>query len=678
MLATRKGREALEVVFRIEEDDGRIARLRAYGFCPETIRAVGEASPRDSRCARTESRPRSRRRSGEMRVGVGSRTRIVALGIVAAVLAACSDASSPPAPKILWHECDPAVVDPDYIELLGERLTCATLAVPLDYDDSRKGTIDLALLRVAAGDPSRRRNAIFLNPGGPGGDGLELGAGFAALFASADPNDPLGAKLRRLSDEYDMLGFSPRGVGSSTHLDCELDASYRVELLPTTDFSPENLAAIYENQRLDALACRANPLTPYINTDAVVRDMDLVRQALGDEKLSYLGYSYGTWLGIWYASRFPERVDRMMIDSTVDYTESLPKIALDQPPALQFVLDELVIPYAATLDARFGLGTSPEAIRGIFGSLPAELQTALSYALYSLLFSQRTADQVVVQLGAAKGVGEVMRAFSDAPQEELEARVAERRYAPDEEIDQAMREAAGDLLSGALQLKSGDTDPVDVDAGDAVNVAVKCNDGPSPTDPAYWNQKIAEQREVAPTFVIGVNCTEEWGGPTVVRPDVERARRVPNILMVQNQYDPATPLPGALKTYELLGNASLIYNTRAYTHGVFPSNEACVDGPVAEFFAADEIPGRFVVECEGKGLLDDLPSGVARAASAPGSELPETLRAQAVRGETGDTSGAYLDRELAHALIERIHDEIHAATAEKRATSALRGLLSGK
>ncbi|HEY8517236.1 MAG TPA: alpha/beta fold hydrolase, partial [Candidatus Binatia bacterium] len=595
-------------------------------------------------------------------MGARSKTRILATYLAAAMLAACSDAPAPPTPEIAWHDCDPSVSDPDSIKQLGERLQCATVAVPLDHDDPRKGTIDFALSRVAAGDPSRRRNAIFVNPGGPGGDGLRLGVRIGALFALADPSTPLGAQLRRVSDEYDVIGFSPRGVGSSTNLTCHSDEPYRVAFLPTVLFTPENLAASYENQLLNARACQANPLTPYINTDAVVRDMDLVRRALGDEKLSYLGYSYGTWLGIWYASRFPERVDRMVIDSVFDYaTGTLTTIGLNQPPALQFVLDEIVSPYAATKDATFGLGTSPQEIRGIFGSLPVELQTVLSGELYLRLFSQRRADEVVVQLGAAKGVAEVMREFPDAPPDEVMRRIAERRFAPDDAIDQQMREAAEALFFWALELEQEDTEPVEVPADTAVNIAVVCNDTPSPTDPAYWNQQIAELREVAPAFFGGLNCTDEWGGPTVVQPDVDRARRVPNILMVQDQYDPATPLAGALATYELLGNASLIYNTRSYTHGVFPTNEACVDGAVADFFVADEIPGHFVLECEGKGLLDGAPAAAARAASAPGSELPEVLRAQAVRGESGDASGAYLDPELASALVQQIHDEIRDA-----------------
>ncbi|HEY8517238.1 MAG TPA: alpha/beta fold hydrolase [Candidatus Binatia bacterium] len=596
------------------------------------------------------------------------------MGIAAAVLAACSDASSPPTPEIVWHACDPSVIDPDYIEQLGERLTCATIEAPIDYDDPRKGTIDLALLRVAAGDPSRRRNAIFMNPGGPGGDGLELGADYGAMFANANPNDPIGAKLRQLSDEYDILGFSPRGVGQSTNLVCQLDENYLVELLPTTVFTPENLAAIYENQLRDARACRANPLTPYINTDAVVQDMDLVRRGLGDEKLSYLGFSYGTWLGIWYASRFPEHVDRMVLDSTVDYTfESLAMTGNAQAVPMQFVLDELIIPYAAVLDPLFGLGRSAEEIRAIFGSLPVELQAVFSNEVYGLLFDQERADDVVVRLGAAKGVGEVMRAFPDASREELEVRVAERRYAPDDEVDDAMREAAGELLSNALDLKSGITRPVTLHSEDAVNKSVTCNDGPAPTDPEFWNQQAAELRDVAPAYFhdrLELNCTEEWGGPTVVRPSVDGARRVPNILMVQDQYDAATPLDGALRTYELLGNASLIYNSRSYTHGVFPSGEACVDVTVADFFVADDIPGHFVVECEGKGLLDALrdqiPADAAIAASASGSGLPETLRAQALRGASGDMSRAYLDPEWARTLTRRIHDKVRDAALAAR------------
>ena len=580
---------------------------------------------------------------------------LLVAALAAALSSACSNTSDVSAGGLSWQECDPDTVPAKVVEELDGRVACAVLQVPLDHADPRKGTIDFALLRVAAAKPAERRGAIFTNPGGPGGDGIGLGLYLGRLFAIADPATPIGSRLRALSDRYDVIGFSPRGVGSSTKLECRLDATYATELLPTSDGSPANLDAILHNQELDARACRRDPLTPFINTDATARDMDLARRAMGDERLSYLGYSYGTWLGIWYASLFPDHVDRMMIDSTVDYgEESLTGNGQAEP--LQLVLDRFVIPWAAASDAKFGLGDSDEEIRAIFGSLPVELQTVLSDRLYGLLFSQERAGRVVEELGAAKGVGAILREHPGASDTEMIAATATQRYAPDAAVDEAMRRNAAAQMEGFLALAHRIPIPVAIGDDNSVNKAVTCNDGPSPTDPAFWNLQLETLRVTAPAYFhdrFELNCTDTWSGPTVTKPDVAGARRVPNILMAQDQFDPATPLPGALRTYALLGNASLIYNTRSYSHGVFPSDDACVDLAVADFFLDDEIPPRFVVECIGRGLLNEAEAAPdARVASTRG--LPPELQAVSRPGAVGRTSDGFADADAARAAMRDV------------------------
>jgi len=175
------------------------------------------------------------------------------------------------------------------------------MIAPADYSNPGKGLIEVALSRVAAENPNSRKGAIFFNPGGPGGDGLNLAPVFGSLWSIANPSDPLGSKFLQISQEYDLIGFSPRGVGSSTQLLCQLPNSFYLPTkFPELAQGIQNQYNLYENTELNAKSCQANPLTPYINSDATARDMDLARSLLGDPKLSYIGYSYGTWLGAWY------------------------------------------------------------------------------------------------------------------------------------------------------------------------------------------------------------------------------------------------------------------------------------------------------------------------------------------------------------------------------------------
>ena len=222
--------------------------------------------------------------------------------MVAAVLllAACGggDGDDPLAgfkgQKLAWQSCDPAILGDSgaatlnksnvTLERFGTRLSCATMRAPLDYANPGKGELQVAFMRVAAEDPAQRQGAIMLNPGGPGGDGLILAPVFGAMWSGADEQTTTGALYRQMARSFDLVGFSPRGTGASTRLQCNSDETKKFVANETADRSPTNLAAMLYNARLSAEACAKNPLTPYLNTDATARDMDLMRHLLGDEK----------------------------------------------------------------------------------------------------------------------------------------------------------------------------------------------------------------------------------------------------------------------------------------------------------------------------------------------------------------------------------------------------------
>ena len=179
--------------------------------------------------------------------------------------------------------------------------------MPLDYADPAGSTIELSLNELPARHPEERIGSLLVNPGGPGGSGLEFVAGGINLPTA-------------MLDRFDIVGFDPRGVGASTGLPCGDDT---VPAFRRVDSSPDNAD---EQSALDAAAkdvaddCATNAgqLLPHLGTDDVVRDMDTIRQALGEDQLNYLGISYGTLLGLRYATLFPQQARAIAIDGVVD------------------------------------------------------------------------------------------------------------------------------------------------------------------------------------------------------------------------------------------------------------------------------------------------------------------------------------------------------------------------
>jgi pimeloyl-ACP methyl ester carboxylesterase len=190
-----------------------------------------------------------------------------------------------------------------------ESMECAELDVPLDYADPDGESISVSLLRVPASDDDQRIGSLVVNPGGPGGSGVDYAARGEVFF---------GAEVRAA---FDVVGFDPRGVARSTPIDCLTDAE--LDTMVASDPDPETLR---EARRSDALirefgqGCleRSGDLTRHVSTEEAARDMDVLRSALGEERLTYFGASYGTFLGATYADLFPTRVGRMVFDGAVD------------------------------------------------------------------------------------------------------------------------------------------------------------------------------------------------------------------------------------------------------------------------------------------------------------------------------------------------------------------------
>jgi len=247
-----------------------------------------------------------------------------------------SAAPSEPPPRITWTSC-------------GRGFQCGILRAPKDYADPSAGVLEVSLIRRRAGDPERRVGQLLVNPGGPGGSGVDL------------VRDGTRAFPRAILQRFDLIGFDPRGVNSSTAVRCIDNLDPRAQLDPSPDDDAE-LDALVDDARDYAAACakRNANLLPYLSTDAVVDDLERIRRGLGGEKLNYLGFSYGTLIGALYAERYPANIRAFVLDAAVDPALDLVGLRTGQAEAFDEALERFLADCAKRTECLFhhGSGTA--------------------------------------------------------------------------------------------------------------------------------------------------------------------------------------------------------------------------------------------------------------------------------------------------------------------------------
>ena len=242
--------------------------------------------------------------------------RVYALLLAAAVLLTACAATVKPFPTatndvsiLQWKTCK------GYFQ-------CATLKVPIDYTDQSLGTFDIAVVRYRDANQRDRIGSLVLNPGGPGVSGIDY-----ALNAEYIINPDVLAR-------YDIVGFDPRGIGQSAPITCltavEQDASFASD--PKPDNDAEYQQGLKESQEFVEKCLAKTPFLENYTTANTALDMELLRQGLGDKKLNYLGFSYGTYLGTLYAQRFPHNVGRFVLDGAIN-----PAMNIEQQTMVQAV-----------------------------------------------------------------------------------------------------------------------------------------------------------------------------------------------------------------------------------------------------------------------------------------------------------------------------------------------------
>ncbi|MEV7045753.1 alpha/beta hydrolase [Amycolatopsis sp. NPDC051061] len=430
-------------------------------------------------------------------------------------------------------------------------LQCTTMKVPLDYraPDGRK--IDVAVSRLPSKNPAKRRGVLLTNPGGPGGEGLDY---------------PQLLKLVKLPqsvlDEYDLIGFDPRGVGHSTPVTCDLTTDQMaVGNLPYAK-GPADVVKQAELAKTEARQCAAAStasMLPYVTTANTARDMDEIRAALGESTVSYLGASYGTYLGAVYTTMFPERSDRFVLDSNlgpggydIDAMRGFGRGMEDRfPDFAKF----------AAAHPEYGLGATPAQVTAKFHELAARLDRNPVEGLTGSLFRGFTF--------------ELLYATDLTP-------LAEDWQA----LDQGRKPKSAATLAAPPENLF------------AARLAVLCGDSAWPRSVASYQVDVAVDRIRYPLIGAGsanIGACAFWPSAPV-EPKVRITGRGPaNVLMVQNERDPGTPLANARKLRAAFGDRARLVTADQGGHGayLFGPNQ-CANSAVTGFLVTGSHPAHDV------------------------------------------------------------------------------------
>lgn len=438
-------------------------------------------------------------------------------------------------------------------------LEFATLEVPLDYDDPSAGTIELAVARRPARDPDRRIGPLLMNPGGPGASGVEL----VGLIGFLLPSD--------LLDRFDLVGWDPRGVGRSTQVECGdgefMDRYLAVDPVPPT---PEAEAEAEALAREFAERCDedSGELLAHIHTEASARDMDEIRKALGEEQITYVGFSYGTYLGATYAELFPERVRAFVLDGA--YSRSVGAADLSAGQAAGF---------ERSVDAWFEWCRSTKCDFASEPDLGASFDALMeSIRAEPLPTDDRDGRELTVGLA---WTGVIVAMYTPELWPNLARALAEARD-----------EGDGSRLLGLADMYNERRPDGTYSTLQRAFIAYSCMDGPTPTpeeEAAAAEATLAVAPRVGPVFVSSPNPCEYWPVEPVGTAEPFQVSGTPPILVIATTGDPATPYDWGVALAEELADAVLL-TVEAEGHTAFASGNRCVDDIVVDYLLTVELP----------------------------------------------------------------------------------------
>jgi pimeloyl-ACP methyl ester carboxylesterase len=437
---------------------------------------------------------------------------------------------------------------------------CATLTVPVDYQDPSGETVDLKLQRAPALDQDDKVGSLVVNPGGPGAPGTTMAANADGYFRE------------QLRDRVDIVAFDPRGTGESDPVDCLSDAD--LDAYVAQDPSPDDAAEgdeLVANQDDFFAGCVADSddLVGHVSTVEAARDMDVLRSALGEEKLSYLGFSYGTSLGATYAQLFPANVGRLVLDGAQDPTLDAREGSLSQAAGFQTALDAYVDDCVDGGDCF--LGADRDAALATIEGLLADIEESplptsqgrelevgnAVYGIIAPLYSRET--WYALDLGlkeALAGTGDVLMQLSDS---------------------YSSRNPDGTYANNLLEALA----------------AISCLDDPTTVEPADVPAQYPDFEEASPTFgkvfawflvgCHGIQVKASEPAPTI------RAEGAAPIVVVGTTRDPATPYAEAVALADQLASGVLLTRD-GDGHTAYNSGNDCIDEAIEGYLIDGAVP----------------------------------------------------------------------------------------
>ncbi|NGN62657.1 alpha/beta hydrolase [Streptomyces sp. A7024] len=479
--------------------------------------------------------------------------------------------------KISWKNCaaqqskelrEAGFTPPAY----AKRLQCGSVKAPRIYASPGRGDVEIHMVRLPKTGDGERPGSLVLNFGGPGESGME---GLREM----------GAKFATLNQRYDLVAHDPRGVGASAPVECAQPDEADLEGFEETDRTPDNpteaevLAAV--NGTLNE-ACRrsAGRLLPWVGTVASTRDLDVLRAALGDKKLNYLGFSYGTFLGANYLHKFPGNAGRVVLDGVENPTQTPREELESQAKAFDHAMDDFLADCAQRGARQCPLGTDPkeakEGLEALFTALDGKTLPTDAGGLDQDVFVNAMKNAMY-----SKGDGwpALRRAFGALLDDD----------------DGAPLAALGGATPGnGLRTADGGAGEQAADNSDDAFRAINCRDTSKRYGPKDYTAALADFTKASPLFGKLVanellQCTD-WpvaGDNDPHRVDAEGA---PKALLVATVNDPATPYPGGVALAKALGNDSVELTYTGDGHGAYVTNSRCVHSKVEDFLFDGKLP----------------------------------------------------------------------------------------
>lgn len=492
----------------------------------------------------------------------------VLLFVAAAVSVSANAVSSASVPRttrphttaVHWTPCD-------------SKFRCATIPVPIEYSHPNLGTIKLSVVEL----PSTGLHPIgdvFTNPGGPGASGVQFLEQNYSSFS------------KRLRANFNLVSWDPRGVGASTPAVSCLNAAQmrRFTMLTPNPTTPKQVHRVLTATRQYVTGCQAH--TPHlvlanVGTRTTIEDLDTLRADLGQAKLDYLGFSYGTYIGELYAQRYPTHIRAMVLDGTID--PSLGLVGSDEQQALGFEGDlRAFFSWCNTNGACHQ--QLPNGAKNEYDQLMARFASGEDD---TATFKPRYGGTQQVTLGVAElGVISTLYAKSEWP------------YLG-QAIAQGLTKVAGNgnlLAEFAYEYEGLQSNGTFTNEQDA-NVAVNCLDSPSPRSVSYYEKLAKQLAKTAPNF----GASEAWGSlicglwpyPAQGTPSAIHAPGTPKILVIGSTNDPATPYVWAKAVAKELDNAELLTRSGSGHTGYFFSS--CIRSWVDGYFASLSLPPKNTV-----------------------------------------------------------------------------------